>query len=156
MNQRRDAREVGRIDHVPRGLEVLNDSLDVDGVPEGDDVEHEAESAELFLLAFTRARHTLTEAEKGRTVKVRVTFTDDAGYRETGTSAATKAVAPLLRPLTATLVGVPTQHDGRRQFSFELRFSEDFPGRFAYPTPHCANPARVPGAAALNRGGDVR
>ena len=52
MNQRRDAGEVGRIDRVPLGLEVLDDGLDVDGVPEGDDVEHEAECAKLFLLAF--------------------------------------------------------------------------------------------------------
>ena len=44
--------EVGRIDRVPTGLEVLDDGLDVDGIPEGDDVEHEAEYAKLFLLAF--------------------------------------------------------------------------------------------------------
>ena len=35
MNQRRDAGEVGRIDRVPLGLEILDDGLDVDGVPEG-------------------------------------------------------------------------------------------------------------------------
>ena len=35
MNQRRNAGEVGRIDRVPLGLEVLDDGLDVDGVPEG-------------------------------------------------------------------------------------------------------------------------
>ena len=52
MNQRRDADEVARIGRVPLGLEVLDDGLDVDGVPEGDDVEHEAECAKLFLLAF--------------------------------------------------------------------------------------------------------
>ena len=34
------------------GLEVLDDGLHVGGVPEGDHVEHEAESAEFFFLPF--------------------------------------------------------------------------------------------------------
>ena len=33
-------------------LEVLDDGLHVGGVPEGDHVEHEAESAEFFFLPF--------------------------------------------------------------------------------------------------------
>ncbi len=90
------------------------------------------DGADAVIAGATGARYTLTEAEEGRTVKVRVTFSDDAGYRETLTSAATGAVAPLLPPLTATFTGVPAEHDGRRLFSFELRFSEDFPGRFGY------------------------
>ena len=51
-NQGGDAGEVVRIDRVPLGLEVLDDGLNVDGVPQGDDIEHEAECAELLLLAF--------------------------------------------------------------------------------------------------------
>ena len=72
---------------------------------------------------------TLGEALLGHAVRVRVTFTDDAGFRETLVSAAT---APVARPLTATFVDVPAEHDGERLFRFELRFSEDFPGRFDY------------------------
>ena len=35
-------------------------------------------------------------------------------------------------PLTAEFVGMPAEHNGKRLFSFELRFSEDFPGRLPY------------------------
>ena len=37
-----------------------------------------------------------------------------------------------LVPLTAAFVGMPAEHNGRRLFSFELRFSDDFPGRLPY------------------------
>ncbi|MDE0350849.1 MAG: hypothetical protein OXM56_14245, partial [Gammaproteobacteria bacterium] len=37
-----------------------------------------------------------------------------------------------LAPLTAEFVGMPESHDGRNAFEFELRFSEDFPGRLPY------------------------
>ena len=76
----------------------------------------------------TGASYTLEEADPGSAVRVRVTFTDDAGHEETLTSAATAAVAPRLVPLAAALEGVPAEHDGRRRaFSFEVVFSEDFP-----------------------------
>ncbi len=35
-------------------------------------------------------------------------------------------------PLTASFVGMPDEHDGKSLFTFELRFSEDFPGRLRY------------------------
>ena len=82
------------------------------------------------IAGATGASLTLADAQVGRTVKVRVTFTDDAGHAETLTSAATAAVVP--RPLTASFVGVPGEHDGRTAFSFELRFSDNFPGRLSY------------------------
>ena len=43
----------------------------------------------------TEATYTLVADDEGHTVKVRVTFTDDNGYRETLTSRATAAVEPL-------------------------------------------------------------
>ena len=43
----------------------------------------------------TAASYTLTAAEAGRTVKVRVTFADDGGTEETLVSAATGAVEPV-------------------------------------------------------------
>ena len=42
-------------------------------------------------------------------------------------------VAPGTGPaLTAAFIDIPAEHDGTRLFSFELRFSEDFPGRLSY------------------------
>ena len=52
MRQGRNVGEVGRVDSAVLGLEGLDDDLDVDGVPQRDHVEHEAESAQFFLLAF--------------------------------------------------------------------------------------------------------
>ena len=42
----------------------------------------------------TGSSYILTASEQGQTIKVRVTFTDDAGNQESLTSAATEAVAP--------------------------------------------------------------
>ena len=47
------------------------------------------------IPAATEATYTLVAEDEGNAVKVRVTFTDDAGYPETLTSTATKAVGPL-------------------------------------------------------------
>ena len=57
------------------------------------------------ISGATGSSYTLTSSEQGIAIKVRVTFTDDAGHEESLTSAATAAVAA--RPnLPAT--GVPT------------------------------------------------
>ena len=53
----------------------------------------------------TGSSHVLTSSEKGQTITVRVTFTDDADYQETLTSAATAAVAA--KPNIAA-TGLPT------------------------------------------------
>ena len=42
----------------------------------------------------TDSRYTLTSSDEGKAIKVKVSFTDDAGNEETLTSAATAAVAP--------------------------------------------------------------
>ena len=89
-------------------------------------------SAAAEIAGATASTYTLTAAEEGRTVRVRVTFTDDAGNAEALVSAATVAVLPPLPPLTAEFVGLPAEHNGKRLFTFELRFSENFPGRFDY------------------------
>ncbi len=49
--------------------------------------------ADTDIQGATGASYELTEAEQGDTIKVRVTFTDDAGHTETLTSAATAEVA---------------------------------------------------------------
>ena len=75
----------------------------------------------------TGSTYTLASDDVGKTIKVRVSFTDDRGHREELTSAATDAVAGLPPPpLTASLENVATSHDGESAFTFELRFSEEF------------------------------
>ncbi len=81
----------------------------------------------------TGSSHVLTSSEQGQTVRVRVTFTDDAGNNESLTSATTVAVAAAPAPeeevapvsLTATFSDVPSSHHGPTAFTFELRFSEE-------------------------------
>ena len=74
------------------------------------------------IAGATATTYTLTDSEQGKTIQVRVTFTDDAGNEETLTSAATRPVA---LPLTGSLHDTPESHDGRSEFTFELRFSEE-------------------------------
>ena len=84
-----------------------------------------AEDAE--ISGATDSTYTLASNDVGRTIKVRVSFTDDRGYGEELTSAATEAVAGLPPPpLTASLENTPSYHDGESVFTFELRFSEEF------------------------------
>ena len=71
----------------------------------------------------TALTYTLTSGEQGKTIKVTVTFTDDAGNEESLISDATAAVT---QPLTATIHDAPDSHDGQSKFTFELRFSEEF------------------------------
>ena len=58
------------------------------------------------IAGATNQSYTLAETDAGKRIKVRVSFTDDAGHLETLTSAATDAVAPLLPPLTASFSGM--------------------------------------------------
>ena len=62
-------------------------------------------------------------------------ITDAAGNDEQLTSAATGAVAAVVKPLlTATVHGVPSSHNGQDAFTFELRFSEAPEPDFSYRT----------------------
>ena len=74
------------------------------------------------ISGATETSYALGGADAGKTVKVRVTFTDDGGTEETLTSAATEPVAI---PLTAHFENVPENHDGAARFTFDLRFSEE-------------------------------
>ena len=75
----------------------------------------------------TGSTYMLVDDDEGRTIQVRVTFTDDVGNEETLTSAATDAVAPAPPPLTVSLtVAAPATHDGSAEFTFEIEFSEEF------------------------------
>ena len=81
------------------------------------------------ISGATGSTYTLVAADAGKAVKVQVSFTDDADNDETLTSAATSAVeaAAQATQLTASVHGVPASHDGSAAFTFELRFSEEFP-----------------------------
>ena len=82
----------------------------------------------------TGSIYILASADEGKTIKVRVSFTDDGGNQETRTSAVTVAVAAAPTPLTATIHDAPESHDGQAAFKFELRFSEELGTGFSYKT----------------------
>ena len=86
-------------------------------------------AGESDISGATGSSYTLTSSEQGKAIKVRVTFTDDAGNAESLTSTATATVAAAPSPpspLTASVHNTPTSHDGQSAFTFELRFSEEF------------------------------
>ncbi len=58
------------------------------------------------ISGATGSAYTLASAEQGKAVRVRVSFTDDAGHGETLTSAATAAVAAAAAPPEVTAVAV--------------------------------------------------
>ena len=91
----------------------------------GDDVE---------INGATGSTYTLADADEGKAITVRVSFTDDAGNDEQLTSAATGTVAAavVIQPLTASTQSVPSSHDGSATFIFELRFSEELVSDFSY------------------------
>ena len=82
----------------------------------------------------TGSTYTVGADDEDKTIKVRVSFTDDSGHQETLTSAATVAVASAPSPLTGTIHGAPGSHNGQDAFKFELRFSEDPKEDFSYKT----------------------
>ncbi len=74
----------------------------------------------------TGSSYTLIDSEQGKTIQVRVAFTDDRNNEETLTSIATAAVAPAPVPLTVSVtVSAPATHDGSSELTFEIEFSEE-------------------------------
>ena len=71
------------------------------------------------------------DADVGKAIKVRVSFTDDEGNAESVTS---DGVPVTTLPLTATTHDVTVFHDGATAFTFELRFSEAPGGGFSATT----------------------
>ena len=68
----------------------------------------------------TNTTYTVAASDAGKTIKVRVTFTDDGGTQETLMSVATDVVAI---SLTASFEDVPDEHDGSSRFTFRVRFN---------------------------------
>lgn len=111
------------------------------------------------IRGATGSSYTQAASDQGRTVKVRVSFSDDAGHAESLTSAATRAVTPPL--LTAGVHGAPASHEGSvTTFTFELRFSETPKADFSYRTlrdhAFTLTGGEVFNARRLERGKNVR
>ena len=88
----------------------------------------------------TGSSYILTASEQGKTIQVRVAFTDDADNEETLTSIATAAVAAAPVPLTVRLkAATPATHDGSSEFTFEIEFSEEFGISYASLRDHAFN-----------------
>ena len=91
------------------------------------------------IAGATGSSYTLTASEQGKTIQVRVSFTDDANNAESLTSAATVTVAAAPTPevvvtpvaLTASFSNVPSSHDGSSEFTFNLSFSENVAAGYA-------------------------
>ena len=77
------------------------------------------------ISGATGSAYTAVEADEGERLKVRVSFTDDAGNAESLTSASNDAVAARPVPLTAEFVDMPAEHRGEGGFTFRVAFSED-------------------------------
>ena len=85
------------------------------------------------IQGATGSTYTAVAADEGERLKVRVSFTDDAGHAESLTSAATDAVAPAPEPLTASFEGMPGEHEGSGEtFSFRVAFSAEI--KISYTT----------------------
>ena len=109
----------------------------ITGIPDGDGLDnatftYQWLAADAEINGATDSSYTLIAADAGKAIKVRVSFTDDAGNDEQLTSAATAAVVK--PPLTASVHNVPSSHNGQDSFTFELRFSEAPEPDFSYTT----------------------
>ena len=65
-------------------------------------------AADADINGATASTYTLADDDEGKTIRVRVTFTDDAGNNEVLTSAATSAVAAAPPPPNTPATGAPT------------------------------------------------
>ena len=68
----------------------------------------------------TQDTYLVAAEDEGKTLTVRVTFTDDRGTEESLVSVATEEVTV---PLTASFEDVPDEHDGSSVFTFRVRFN---------------------------------
>ena len=91
-------------------------------------------SGDAEIDGATSATYTLVEADEGKTIKVRVSFTDDRGHQETVTSTATAAVTAAPSPLTVSVESAPTSHNGSEAFRIRVAFSETPRSGFSYTT----------------------
>ena len=98
----------------------------------------------------TGATYTLGADDEGKTIKVKVSFTDEVSYEESLTSAPTATVASQDSLFTATTHDVPESHDGATEFNFELRFNEEPGPGFSYAKLRNNNAFTVTGGSVSN------
>ena len=110
------------------------------------------------IAGQTNSTYELVSADEGKTIKVRVTFTDDAGNAESLTSTATTPIAaqPAETPavlLTASFANVPADHNGSN-FTFQLSFSENVDAGYARIRDHAftVNGATIDSASRITQG----
>ena len=98
----------------------------------------------------TGATYTLGADDEGKTIKVKVSFTDELRYEESLTSAPTATVASQESLFTATTHDVPESHRGATEFVFELRFNEEPGSGFSYAKLRNNNAFTVTGGSVSN------
>ena len=110
------------------------------------------------IAGQTTSTYELVSADEGKTIKVRVTFNDDAGNAESLTSTATTPIAaqPAETPavlLTASFANVPADHDGSN-FTFQLSFSENVEAGYARIRDHAftVTGATIDSASRITQG----
>ena len=102
------------ISGTPQVGETL--TADTSGIADEDGLENVSFSYQWLaddaaIAGATDNTHTLADADEGKAVKVRVSFTDDGGNEESLTSAATEAVAAAEPPAKPTGLSATPSHD---------------------------------------------
>ena len=111
----------------------VSDIADADGLADVSYSYQWLSSRDTEIDGATSSTYSVQSTDNGKVIKVRVTFTDDAGNDESLTSAGTAAGAAAPPPLlTVSLENTPSYHDGENAFTFDLRFSEEL--RVSYRT----------------------
>ena len=103
-------------------------TADTSGIADADELNdatfgYQWVAADADIGDATGSAYTVVDAHEGKTIKVRVSFTDDAGNAETLTSAETDAVAHT--HLTASFQDMPASHNGGDEFRIYILFSEE-------------------------------
>ena len=82
-------------------------------------------TSDAVISGATGSSYTVHNDDGGRSLRVRVSFTDDDGFEESLTSGA--AAVPVPTPLTASFDAgtVPGSHDGSTAFTLEFRFNKE-------------------------------
>ena len=117
---------------VIAGIPMIGETLtaDTSGISDEDGLDNAAfshqwvsndGSGDADISGAVSATHVLTAGDLGKTIRVRVSFTDDAGNAEIRTSEATDEVK---NALTVETQNVPDSHDGAGTFDVRILFSE--------------------------------
>ena len=106
------------------------------------------------IAGQTNSTYRLVSADQDKTIKVRVTFRDNADNAESLTSVATTAVAAQPTSLlTASFANVPADHNGSN-FTFQLSFSENVEAGYARIRDHAftVTGATIASASRITQG----